>query len=235
MKKIAMGSALAEATWSDAFRRVRNHIALVAAAICTAAAPLSSQADTGPLSTINDVRVAPLVTAHWNQGDAGGQRCYNYYTPLNRVCGCTATALGQIMYYHRYPTTRILPGETLYDTIDNYGTYSVGTDGTGGMTRSSDGLYTAFNPPYGGPYDWNSMVDSPTGATSENARKAIGLLTRDAGFAVFSHYFGAETSGYTDAIASSVILNLQCSAHGHGRQSLEQTGLRDHAARRCHV
>ena len=101
--------------------------ARVAAAIC-AAASLSSQADTGPLSTINDVRVAPLLTAHWNQGSA---LCYNYYTPFNRVCGCTATVLGQIMYYHRYPTTRILPGETLYDTIDNYGTYSVGTDGTG--------------------------------------------------------------------------------------------------------
>ena len=42
MKKIAMRSALAETTWTDAFRRVRNRIALVAAAICVAAAPLSS-------------------------------------------------------------------------------------------------------------------------------------------------------------------------------------------------
>ena len=38
--------------------------ALVAAAICAAMAPLSSQADTGPLNgTPDDVRVAPLVTA----------------------------------------------------------------------------------------------------------------------------------------------------------------------------
>ena len=42
MKKIAMRSALAETTWTDAFRRVRNRIALVAAAICVAATPLSS-------------------------------------------------------------------------------------------------------------------------------------------------------------------------------------------------
>ena len=210
MEKTAMGSAFAEATWRDAFRRVRNRIAFVAAAICAAAAPLSSQADTGPLNgTPDDVRVAPLVTAHWNQGDAGGQRCYNYYTPLNRACGCTATALGQIMYYHKYPTTRILPGETLYDSIDGYGSYSVGPDGTGGMTNTTTGEYTAFDPPYGGPYDWSIMVDSPTSSTSENARKAIGQLTRDAGFAVFSHYFsGGSTSGYSDAIASSIILNL---------------------------
>ena len=44
MKKIAIRSALAETTWTDAFRRVRNRIALVAAAICVAAAPLSSLA-----------------------------------------------------------------------------------------------------------------------------------------------------------------------------------------------
>ena len=209
MEKLAMRSARAETTWTDAFRRVRNRIALVAAAICAATAPLSSQADTGPLNgTPDDVRVAPLLTAHWNQGDAGGQRCYNYYTPLNRVCGCTATSLSQIMYYHKYPTERILPGETLYDSIDGYGSYSVSTNGNGGMTNTTTGEYTAFDPPYGGPYDWNSMVDSPTGSTPENSRKAIGLLTRDAGFAVFSHYFGGSTSGYTDAVASSIILNL---------------------------
>ena len=161
----------------------------LAAAICAATAPLSSQADTGPLNgTPDDVRVGPLLTTSWAQGSVGNQYCYNYYTPLHRVCGCTATAVGQIMYYHRYPTTRILPGETLYDTIDNYGRYSIGTDGNGGMTKSSDGTYTAFDPPYGGPYNWNLLVASPTSATSENSRKAIGQLTRDAGFAVFSHY-----------------------------------------------
>ncbi|MBO7683608.1 MAG: C10 family peptidase, partial [Kiritimatiellae bacterium] len=177
------------------------------AALCVATAPLHSQA-TSARSSIDDVRVGPLLTTSWAQGSVGSAYCYNYYTPLHRACGCTATAVGQIMYYHRYPTTRILPGETLYDTIDEYGSYSIGTDGNGGMTKSSDGTYTAFDPPYGGPYNWNLMVASPTSATSENSRKAIGQLTRDAGFAVFSHYYTGETSGYTAAVASSIILNL---------------------------
>ena len=211
MKRMAMGSAFAETTWTDAFRRVRNRIALVAAAICAAAAPLSSQADTGPLNgTPDDVRVAPLLTTHWAQGSVGNNKlCYNYYTPLNRVCGCTATAIGQIMYYHRYPTERILPGEYLYDDIDEYGKYFVYQNGTGGMTNTTTGVYTEFDPPYGGPYRWSDMVDSPDGHTeSEAARSAIGQLTRDAGFAEFSHYFVGETSGYTAAIASGLILNL---------------------------
>ena len=191
-------------------RILARHIgraALVAASICVAAAPLSLSA-AGPLSSIDDVRVGPLLTTHWAQGDAGGQYCYNYYTPLHRVCGCTATALGQVMYYHRYPTERILPGEYIYDTIDDYGRWWVFQDGTGGMTNTTTGAYTEFDPPYGGPYEWNKMVDSPTGSTPADSRAAIGRLTRDAGLAVFSHYFTGETSGFTDAVASSVILNL---------------------------
>jgi len=189
-------------------RALTRHIgsaALVAASICVAA--VSAWA-AGPLSSIDDVRVGPLLTTHWAQGDAGGQYCYNYYTPLHRVCGCTATALGQVMYYHKYPTERILPGEYLYDTIDDYGRWWVFQDGTGGMTNTTSGAYTEFDPPYGGPYEWSKMVDSPTGSTPADSRAAIGRLTRDAGLAVFSHYFTGETSGFTDAVASSVILNL---------------------------
>ena len=179
------------------------------AAICVATVPSSSRA-AGPLNSIDDVRVAPLMTTHWNQGSVGNNKlCYNYYTPLNRVCGCTATAVGQIMYHHKWPTERILPGEYLYDSIDEYGRYWVYQDGTGGMTNTTTGVYTEFDPPYGGPYRWSDMVDSPNGRTeSESARSAIGQLTRDAGFAVFSHYFTGDTSGYSAAVASSIILNL---------------------------
>ena len=47
----------------------------LAAAICAATAPLSSQADTGPLNgTPDDVRVGPLLTTHWNQGSVGTWR-----------------------------------------------------------------------------------------------------------------------------------------------------------------
>ena len=190
--------------------------ALVAAAICTAAATLSSFA-AGPLSSISDVRVAPLLTTTWGQTGAGGTSgpaCYNYYTPNRYQCGCVATAIAQIMYYHRYPTERIYPGETLYASVnkaergDNAGGWSVAPDGTGSYTLYKDGPSTPFSPDYGGPYDWSSMVASPTSATSENSRKAIGLLTRDVGLAAFSDYnvTSGETSGFV--AASSIILNL---------------------------
>ena len=69
-----------------------------------------------------DLRVPVLMESTWNQAEADGrahssdfQTCYNYYTPQdgtgvikegdkeNAVCGCVATAMGQIMFYHRYP------------------------------------------------------------------------------------------------------------------------------------
>ena len=146
----------------------------ICAAVVAAFITVKTAHAAAPLSSIDDVRVGPLLTTSWAQGSldsAGTIHCYNYYTPLNRVCGCTATAIGQIMYYHRYPTTRILPGETLYDTIDGYGRYEVGTDGNGGMTNTTTGTYTEFDPPYGGPYNWNLMVPSPTSSTSEDSRK----------------------------------------------------------------
>ena len=143
MEKIAMRSALAETTWTDAFRRVRNRIALVAAAICAAAAPLSSQA-VSALGSISDVRVGPLLTTTWGQtgaGGTGGPSCYNYYTPNHYACGCVATAIAQIMYFHRYPTERIYPGETLYASVNqaqlgasNAGSWSVGS-GAGAIRR----------------------------------------------------------------------------------------------------
>ena len=56
--------------------------------------------DTGAIS---DMRVEPLVKSQWSQQEAGGGYCYNYYTPGNAPCGCTATAAAQIMRYYQYP------------------------------------------------------------------------------------------------------------------------------------
>lgn len=52
--------------------------------------------------------VAPLITAHWGQ-DAP----YNNMCPLDgenkSVTGCVATAMAQVMYYHKWPTAKVGP------------------------------------------------------------------------------------------------------------------------------
>ena len=52
--------------------------------------------------------VAPLITAHWGQGAP-----YNNMCPLDgenkSVTGCVATAMAQVMYYHKWPTAKVGP------------------------------------------------------------------------------------------------------------------------------
>ena len=52
--------------------------------------------------------VPPLITAHWGQGAP-----YNNMCPLDgenkSVTGCVATAMAQVMYYHKWPTAKVGP------------------------------------------------------------------------------------------------------------------------------
>ena len=59
------------------------------------------QANTHPRRVIG-APVAPLLTCHWDQGAP-----YNLQCPIdgeyNSVTGCVATAMAQVMYYHKWP------------------------------------------------------------------------------------------------------------------------------------
>ena len=70
------------------------------------------------VSSISDVRVAPLTQSTWGQRNVGGYTdptsisCYNYYTGpygpgdnRNYPCGCVATAMSQLIRYHEYPSS----------------------------------------------------------------------------------------------------------------------------------
>jgi len=131
------------------------------------------------LSGIDDVRVAPLVQTKWNQTTCCTpdlRACYNYYTPPvgegmpgNYPCGCVATALAQIMRYHRYPDTGI--GKNPFTVkVTNY--------------NNEKTLYTRGGDANGGPYDWANMVLTPNCSTTQTQRQAIGALCYDAGVAI---------------------------------------------------
>ena len=53
-----------------------------------------------------DVEHGPFLTSEWGQStDGASNLTFNYYTPSNYVCGCVATALGQILNYYEWPIT----------------------------------------------------------------------------------------------------------------------------------
>lgn len=153
--------------------------------IATASDPMGVKAGLG---SVSDVRVAPLVQTRWHQSIVyqGSTKlaCYNYYTPPgaagavpNYLCGCVATALAQLMRYHRYPSQWVT--RTRHDIdVDGWPT-----------TRKL----------LGGRYDWGNMPDDPAGLARARRlttlqRQAIGALCHDAGVASKMSY-SASSSG----------------------------------------
>ncbi len=124
-------------------------------------------------SKISDVRVSPLLKTKWGQDYVAGNTCFNYYTPGNSVCGCTATAGAQILRYHQFPTEPVEP--KTYDCAVN------------GRHRELTQM--------GGVYAWSKMPYVPDAYTTTTQRKAIGKLTYDVGVAVGADYSKDSTDG----------------------------------------
>ena len=110
--------------------------------------------------------IAPMVTAKWNQNVP-----YNAFCPETdgKQCltGCMATALAQVMYYHRWPQEPIayaLPAYTMK---------------TG---RVIDGLPVTT-------FDWDNMVDDyKNTTTTEEQQTAVATLMRYCGQSVQMDY-----------------------------------------------
>lgn len=123
--------------------------------------------------------IAPMITTHWGQG-----------APYNNMCpevngdkcltGCVATAMAQIMNYHKWPQ-----GNTA--AIDAYTTSSQGINVTA-LEAST--------------FDWNNMKDEYYNVSTTDAEKeAVAKLMRYCGQAVNMDY-GLEASGADGWVAN---------------------------------
>ncbi len=142
------------------------------------------------LGTVSDVRVPPFIQSRWSQDILqSGAACYNYYTPPygasspdNYPCGCSATAMAQLMRYYQHPVAGV--GTAYFD---------ITVDGVPEMLslRGGDG--------YGGAYIWANMPLVP-GSASDAQRQAIGALTHDAGLTLNMDYaYDGSASDILDA------------------------------------
>ena len=116
--------------------------------------------------------IAPMVTARWDQGLP-----YNTACPKTdgQLCltGCMATALSQVMYYHRWPQGPIAEELPAYTMADG---------------RVIDGLpVTAF--------DWDNMEDDYTQHTTEAQEAAVATLMRYCGQLIQMDYTPQLSSG----------------------------------------
>lgn len=107
--------------------------------------------------------VAPLLgEIAWDQVEPYNLLCPTLSNGERAVTGCVATAMAQIMMYHRYPAAG--QGRASYEW--------------NGQTLSAD-----F-----GKYDWDLMAPKYTGSESEASRQAVATLMRDCGYSVKMDY-----------------------------------------------
>ncbi len=130
----------------------------------------------------------------WDQGQVNGHNVYNSCTPKNYASGCVATANGQIMRYWQWPQGGNRPA--VGDWYANV-SFSEGDRGwnvsEGYYAEYTDTEKTAWDPAFGGPYDWANMPLKPTGS-NETENKAIGRLLRDVGMSSYVTYSGSSSA-----------------------------------------
>ena len=124
---------------------------------------------------IADIRVPPLIKSKWSQTTcctSYPKPCYNYYTPGQYSSGCVATAMAQLMRYHKYPRDSI-----------SLNRFTIGIDGN---------LWSAYpvrGTGIGGAYNWDMMPLDPNCSTTLAQRQAIGTICYDTGAAIGTNYY----------------------------------------------
>lgn len=127
-------------------------------------------------------RISPLVTTKWNQGEP-----YNLMCPTNGtrhcVTGCVATAMAQVVNYHKWP---------------------VGT-GTGSKSATYYGETYSFD--YSSEtFDWDNMLDVYTSGNYTTAQaNAVAKLMFACGLSVDMNYGTGASGANTTDIAEALI------------------------------
>lgn len=153
----------------------------------------SSTIKKAPSSTVTDVAkrpILPLITTKWGQGSPYNDACPKFYysdgSTGQSVTGCVATAVAQVMYYHKWPmaTTAEIPSVTNSYTQDAGGKKSV----------------TVPAIVAGTPIDWDKMLPSYSGTSTTTQRNAVAQLMLMVGQSVnMSWGASSGSSNYTAA------------------------------------
>lgn len=130
-----------------------------------------------PSETSGDF-VNPLIKTKWNQNAPYNNLCpkQGFQTTLT---GCVATAMAQIMNYHKYPLTRTA-------SIPAY------------TTRTNIYIPAVTGITY---YDWNNMSDTYSGTSGTEAQNAVATLMYHCGVSTRMSYDVNGSGAYsTDAV-----------------------------------
>ena len=143
-----------------------------------------SPADAGYPASVDE-----LVTSSWGQDTPFNDQCptYTYAGKTQRyVTGCVATAMSQIMYFHKYPLQG--QGRKIYD-----------------FTSPVDGKQWNFDVRFSRvKYDWDNMIDSYDHGYNALQAEAVAQLMFHCGVSVNMMYNMDGSGAFTKDAANSL-------------------------------
>ena len=135
--------------------------------------------------------VAPMLTSRWGQ-----YAPYNNYTPQyggsHNPTGCGATALAQVLYYHR-EQSKAQGITTLQETTSTY-TISWGT-----------GFNPAPQQQKGSPIDWDNMIDDYKAGATSAQKEAVAKLMIYCGAAIKMGYSNNGSGSLPEDVPAAVV------------------------------
>lgn len=131
--------------------------------------------------------VSPMLTCKWGQANPYNNSCpIDPATNYRCITGCVATAMAQVMYYHRKNSTRVVV-ETLPNYMCNNGTIEVT-----GVKK-------------GTPIDWDNMLDDYKGAATAVQKQAVADLMRYCGTSVRMSYDPYASGAYSGNVPYALV------------------------------
>ncbi len=145
-----------------------------------------------PILTSGYSAISPLLATTWDQLDPYNQNCPDFFGYGKCVTGCVATAMAQVMYYHRArsvtQTTTQIPAYTCRHR------WNSGTD--------TMQIHVAAIPA-GSPIDWDNMLDSYGSSATTTQEQAVANLMKYCGASVQMDYAN-EWNGGSGAYSTDV-------------------------------
>ena len=153
--------------------------------------------------------VPMLLTCKWNQTPPYNNDCPRFPGDSeNRPTGCVATAMAQVLYYHKWPQGEIksIPG---YEYKDDPAL------GGNGSQRRVDKLPAIT-------FDWDNMLDEYGYNSDQASKKAVAALMRYCGQAVNMGYHPWASGAFTFDIARGLRKYL---GFDNGARYVEHSGM----------
>ena len=139
--------------------------------------------------------IAPLLTTRWDQKEPYNDLLHNYNSRGKCVTGCVATAMAQVMNYHKWPMASTAE-------IPSYGTSSTTLPALPVTTFDWGNMLNEYL------YHYNPSTGEmePLPAPTEAQRTAVATLMKYCGYAVKMQY-SSEASGAQSADVAPALKN----------------------------